>query len=197
MRILLLSVLLAFAFSPGAMATDQSVAERVSHFDEAIQTFTLTCMAHFFNKEDLHAKYDHHPDKAVTYTQQQAQAFLRGAKGSAWGIRGKASNYVVLLTESGICSVSAQKAGPAVSRDFDEFLKIFFDNTALVPVSPEIAGPNNDLVKSKGYRLSVKGKVLPPVFSIVESRDPNLNFAALVSIYFPLETSQAKKSAAK
>jgi len=139
---------------------------------------------HVFSHTNLHAKFDHSAI-ALPYSASQARPFLNGATGSVWGLRGRASNYAIVLTDNGICSLDAQSHVPGVWNDFDALLRILFPAAELVPVNQELAGPTTDQVQSKGYRLQVDGRLLPPVFTAVKSSDPRVNFADRLTIFVP------------
>jgi hypothetical protein len=175
---------LALLASSQLIAEPSSMEAKYAGMDEVVREFASTCLMHAFSHEDLHAKLDNSPT-ALRYNDTQARAFLAGTTGAVWGVRGHASNYAIVLTNNGICSVDAQSHVDGTWQDFDELLKVLFPNATLKPVSQEIAGPSTDQVQSKGFRLESNGKLLPPIFTITTSTDPTINFAERLTVYVP------------
>lgn len=105
--------------------------------------------------------------------------------GEAWGVHGSSNNYVVALPTPTICSVNAERLPDNVEQDFNRLLEILFPHGELEPVDKALAGPSTDLVKSVGYRVKAGDRLLPPVFTLVTSKDPRLNFGARLTIWFP------------
>lgn len=183
---------LALAQMPAPAATqapDAGVVTQFSGFDEATRNFAMTCLAHVFSHVDLHQKYDHSKD-ALRYDAAQAAPFLEGHTGAVWGMRGHASNYAVVLLDGGICSLDTQSPVAGVWKNFEAMLGLFFPGVELVPVSQAMAGPDTATTKSKGYRLRTQGEMLPPVFTLTVSSDPNVHFADRLTIYFPPSAPQ-------
>ncbi len=171
---------------PLAALAEESPADQIAALDEAVGNFAFFCMAHFFSKDDLHTKLDKSP-AAVRYTAEQAAPFQVKADGAAWGVRGARNNYVITLPASRICSVNAERLPDNVEADFTRLLGILFPDSQLEPVEEALAGPTTDLVKSVGYRLNVGDRLLPPIFQLVTSRNPRLNFGARLTLWFPSE----------
>lgn len=156
--------------------------KQAAGLDEAVREFAATCLMHVFSRTDLHAKFDHSAT-ALAFNAVQARPFLGGMTGSVWGLRGHASNYAVVLTSNGICSVNVQSPVPGVWADFDKLLRILFPGADLVPVDQKLAGPHTDRIHSKGYRLELRGRLLPPIFTEIESTDPRTNFADRMTVF--------------
>lgn len=182
MTLIVLAVLLLQPAS--VVLADESPQSRIAALDETTQAFAATCMSHFFSKEDIHAKLGG-SSAAVKYDAGQAEPFLRGQPGEAWGVRGEGNNFVVVLIDRSLCSVNAERLSTGVSEDFHSLLQILFPGTELVPVEAALAGPTTDLVTSVGYRLKRGDQLLPPIFTLVVSRDPRLNFGARLTLWFP------------
>jgi hypothetical protein len=175
---------MVLAAAQPAFAQQTTFEQQAAGLDEAVREFAATCLMHVFSHTDLHAKFDH-STTALAYSDSQAGPFLNGTTGSVWGLRGRASNYAVALTDNGICSLNAQSHVPGVWNDFDALLRMLFPGAKLVPVNQELAGPTTALVQSKGYRLQVDGRLLPAVFTAVKSSDPRVNFADRLTIFVP------------
>lgn len=175
---------LLLAPQPIAALANEKPADQIATLDEAIGMFVFTCMSHFFSKDDLHPKLDSSP-AAVKYSAEQAAPFLGKAAGEAWGIHGSSNNYVVALRPPTICSVNAERLPDNVEKDFTRLLEISFPQGKLEPVEEALAGPSTDLVKSLGYRVKTGDQLLPPIYTLVISKDPRLNFGARLTVWFP------------
>lgn len=190
-RVSVLAFLLTASAATVGMA--QAAPPTDKPLDEAVTVFAETCLQQDFSGVDLHARLDHGKG-SMLYNATQAQPFLGKEPGSAWGMRGHDSNYAIATQDNGICSVFVQKPVPGTWDDFETLLKGMFNGAELVPVSPELAGPSSDKVKSKGYQIRAKnGGSLPPIFTLVDSTDPKLNFSSRLTIYMPSSGSLATK----
>jgi hypothetical protein len=170
--------------SAGTTATERFFAS----LDETVQEFAITCMAQDFADRDLHTAFDKSP-QATVWPDALAKPFLAGAPGTVWGVKGRSSNYAIAVIDTGasrgICSVSAERPVAGAWDDFEILLRNFFPDTELVPVSPEMAGPQMDSIKAKGYRLRKNGQLLAPIFTMMSTTEPKFKFSDRLTVYFP------------
>ncbi len=178
------SIAFFLASVPLLSSAAPDISASTAALDEPVREYAATCMAHFFSKSDLHPRLDNDRG-AMKYTPEQAAPFLRGQSGEAWGVHGRTNNYVVALVGSHICSVNVERPSENTERDFKHLLELLFPGTELVPVEQALAGPSSELVHSAGFQLKSRGRLLPPIFTIVSSKDPALHFSYLLTLWFP------------
>lgn len=90
----------------GALPTSSGAEE--SQKDQLVPIFAVTCMQHLYKKDQLQEFMN--STGAMELEPDQSRSFLNGKPGKAWAIPIQMGNYVVSLTDEGMCSAFARTA---------------------------------------------------------------------------------------
>ncbi len=147
--------------------------------DSLNDLFAVTCMKHFYSREQLKASMNA-PGIRVA-PQEQSEFFLRRAPGTAWFVPSPSTTYVVALRDDGVCIVYAQTA------EASKVKAGFVDLVGRAPAPMESReqaglGPNDDRASTVAYTWSRPQDESELLFVLTTSESPDVTAQAMASM---------------